>query len=68
MDFIPGPQQELQDLFFGMKDFESLDDISDQTMADSINNIGTMVLGNIDQNMTKNHSDEPMRIKYKTDR
>ena len=51
-------------MFFGMKDFESFDAMSDQTMADSINNIGTMVLGNIEKNVTKSNSEEPARIKY----
>ena len=68
MNLIPDTQQELQDMFFGLKDFESFDEMSDQTMADSINNIGTMVLGNIDKNVTKINADEPMRINYKTDR
>ena len=36
--------QELENLFFGLKD-GSLDDITDQDMADSINDIGTLVLG-----------------------
>ena len=36
--------QELENLFFGLKD-GSLDEIADQDMADSINNIGTLVLG-----------------------
>ena len=36
--------QELQNLFFGLKD-GSLDEIADQDMADSINDIGTLVLG-----------------------
>ena len=36
--------QELENLFFGLKD-GSLDEIADQDMADSINDIGTLVLG-----------------------
>ena len=36
--------QELENLFFGLKD-GSLDEITDQDMADSINDIGTLVLG-----------------------
>ena len=36
--------QELEDLFFGLKD-GSLDEVTDQDMADSINDIGTLVLG-----------------------
>merc|ERR1712012_769478 len=63
IDLIEDPQQELQDMFFGMKDFENFDAMSDQTMADSINNIGTMVLGNIEKNMTRSNSEEPDRIK-----
>ena len=53
-------------MFFGMKDFEHFDAMSDQTMADSINNIGTMVLGDIEKNMTRSNSEEPDRMKYKS--
>ena len=55
-------------MFFGLKDFESFDAMSDQAMADSINNIGTMVLGNTEKNMTKSNSEETARIKYKSSR
>ena len=65
---IKDPQQELQDMFFGMKDFENFDAMSDQTMADSINNIGTMVLGNVVEKSNKTDSDSTIRIKHKTER
>ena len=68
IDLIKDPQQELQDMFFGMKDFENFDAMSDQTMADSINNIGTMVLGNVLGKSNKTNSDTTIRIKQKTER
>ena len=68
IDLIKDPQQELQDMFFGMKDFENFDAMSDQTMADSINNIGTMVLGNVLGKSNKTNSDTTIRIKHKTER
>ena len=68
INFIKDPQQELQDMFFGMKDFENFDAMSDQTMADSINNIGTMVLGNVIEKSNKTDSDTTIRIKHKTER
>ena len=55
-------------MFFGMKDFEHFDAMSDQTMADSINNIGTMVLGNVVEKSNKTDSDTTIRIKHKTER
>ena len=68
IDLIKDPQQELQDMFFGMKDFENFDAMSDQTMADSINNIGTMVLGNVVEKSNKTDSDSTIRIKHKTEK
>ena len=50
-----------------MKDI-NFDDISDQEMADSINNIGAMVLANSGESENKNHSKDSKRAKYKPDR
>ena len=58
---------DLEDMFFGMKDV-NFDDMSDQAMADSINNIGAMVLGNIGETEIKNKSKDSKRVKYHTDR
>ena len=58
---------DLEDMFFGMKDI-NFDDISDQEMADSINNIGAMVLANSGESVNKNYSKDSKRAKYKPDR
>ena len=50
-----------------MKDTD-LDDIEDQEMADSINNIGTMVLGNDANSKFKNQSADSAKIEHKPDR
>ena len=50
-----------------MKDI-NFDDISDQEMADSINNIGAMVLANSVDSENKNNSKDSKKAQYKPER
>ena len=62
---VEEPRQKLEDMFFGMKDIDS-DDIEDQALADTINNIGVMVLRSNEEFPPKNYSKLPIEIKVLT--
>ena len=66
-NIVDDRHQELEDMFFGMKDIDP-DDRSDQTIAHSINNIGVMVLGNNEEFQDKNSSRNTVKIKPRSER